>query len=98
MPSSNRSVLQALQAAEMISAPLLRQAALFHAEHNLFQVAQQKGFQEVVSGSPGLAEVRAITLCRIPGAMARSKKALQARDQESPPGRPTLSLTKRNLG
>eukprot|EP00903_Cladosiphon_okamuranus_P005884 g5820.t1 len=49
--------LQALHAAEMVSAPLLRQAALFHAEHNLSQVSQQEGFRDVFSGMPGLAEV-----------------------------------------
>eukprot|EP00752_Nemacystus_decipiens_P007119 g6377.t1 len=51
------SCLQALQAAEMVSAPLLRQAALFHAEHNLSQVSQREEFRDVVSGTPGLAEV-----------------------------------------
>ena len=48
---------QGLQAAETVSAPLLRQAALFHAEHNLSQVSQQEEFRDVVSGTPGLAEV-----------------------------------------
>lgn len=41
----------------MVSAPLLRQAALFHAEHNLSQVSQQEDFRDIVSGTPGLAEV-----------------------------------------
>lgn len=42
----------------MVNAPLLRQAALFHVEHNLYQVSQQKGFPEVISGTPGVAKVR----------------------------------------
>lgn len=49
--------LQVLQVAEMVNAPLLRESALFYAEHNLSQVSQQEGFQETVSVIPGVAEV-----------------------------------------
>lgn len=41
----------------MVNAPLLRQAALFHVEHNLYEVSQQKGFPEIISGTSGVAEV-----------------------------------------
>lgn len=50
---------QAFQAAEMVEAPILRQAALFHAEHNLSRLSQREGFREALAGTPGLAEVRA---------------------------------------
>ncbi|CAM9859255.1 unnamed protein product [Scytosiphon promiscuus] len=82
------SCLQALQAAEMVNAPRLRQAALFHAEHNLSQVSQQEGFQDVIAGTASLAEV---LLCRlhasatnasaVSSAMARQKR-LQERVQK----------------
>lgn len=49
---------QAFQAAEMVDAPILRQAALFHAEHNLSRLSQRQGFREALAGTPGLAEVR----------------------------------------
>lgn len=48
-----------LQTADMVGAPLLREAALFFAQHNLPEVSQQEGFREMALGSSGygLAQV-----------------------------------------
>ncbi|CAM9295602.1 unnamed protein product [Hapterophycus canaliculatus] len=82
------SCMQALQVAEMVDAPLLGQAALFYAEHNLSRVSQQKGFREVVSGTPGLAEVllsrlhaTAVNASAVSSVAARQQR-LQQRSQK----------------
>lgn len=56
-PLSIGDALQALQVTQMVEAPLLRESALFFAEHNLSDISQHQDFHDTVSGVPGLAEV-----------------------------------------